>query len=114
MRDRDAPAVAALRSALAAIANAEALDVVPADVGEHPLGRQGVGAAEAPRRELTTAEVVAIVQLEIDERKAAAAEYDQLGRTDDAAQLRHEAVILGEFVDASMPARRHQPGSSPA
>jgi uncharacterized protein YqeY len=97
LRDRDTSSVAGLRSALAAVANAEAIDVTPAEIGEYPRGREGVGAGEAPRRELTPGDVVAIVEREIGERETAAAEYDQLGRTDDAARLRRTAATLREL-----------------
>jgi uncharacterized protein YqeY len=99
MRARDTAAVAALRSALAAIANAEAVDRASAELSEHPLGRQGVGATEARRRELTDGDVVVIVLREVVEYQTAADEYDRLGRTDDAARARLAAATLGELVD---------------
>lgn len=78
MRARDAVAVSALRSTLAALDNATA---VPASGflgpgSEHVAGAAvGVGAAEAPRRELTEAEALAVVRAEIAERLAAADTY---------------------------------------
>jgi uncharacterized protein YqeY len=103
MKARDAAAVAALRSALAAIDNAEA-----ADVGEAPApvinsadvagSVVGVGAAEAPRRVLTEAEAAAIVRAEVADRLAAAHDYEQVGRLDRAERLRAEAAALGAYV----------------
>ncbi|MEV6306843.1 hypothetical protein AB0M02_46120 [Actinoplanes sp. NPDC051861] len=91
MKARDKPAVAALRSALAAIENAAA--VAPRDA---PLGlpATGLGVTEVARREQDEAEIERIVRAEIDERLAAAGEYDGLGRPDEAARLRAEARAL--------------------
>jgi hypothetical protein len=113
LRARDMTAVAALRSALGAIGNAEAVPVPPAPpaaapsaagpAGASAAGRgsphvagaaAGLGAAEAERRRLSPAQVAAIVQAEIDERRAAAAQYEGAGRTDRAARLAAEAQAL--------------------
>ncbi|WP_392543937.1 hypothetical protein [Oryzobacter telluris] len=95
MKARDRVAVAALRSALAAIANAEA---VPVDsmprAGAVEAAAIGAGAADAPRRELTEDDVRAIVATEVDDRVSAAAEMDGHGRTEDAARLIDEADVL--------------------
>jgi uncharacterized protein len=80
MKARDRRAVTVLRSALAAIDNAEAVDTAKGPPGEgHPAGEGeiagaaiGVGAAEAARRTLTPAETEAIVRAEVDERQTAA------------------------------------------
>lgn len=74
MRARDRDALAAYRHALAAIDNAEA--VVPpggipsAGAVEHAA--TGLGAAEVPRRELSDADVRAVVEGEIAEHRHAA------------------------------------------
>jgi hypothetical protein len=131
LRARDMTAAAALRSALGAIGNAEAVPVPPARPGPsgaaqsgtaqsgtaqsgadpsaasaaraRPAGRgspqvagavAGLGAAEAERRRLSPPQVAAIVQAEIDERLAAAAEYERAGRADRAARLAAEARAL--------------------
>jgi uncharacterized protein len=98
LRARDAVAAAALRSALGALGNAEA---VPAPAGlagttsSHIAGAAaGPGAAEAQRRRLTAAQAAAVVQAEIDERLAAATQYDSAGHADRAARLRAEAQAL--------------------
>jgi hypothetical protein len=97
LRARDMTAVAALRSALGAIGNAEAVPV-PAGLsaaGPHVAGSAaGLSAAEAERRWLSPAQVAAIVQAEIDERLATAAQYERAGREDRAAQLTAEAQAL--------------------
>ncbi len=100
---RDTVAAAALRSALAAIANAEAVPVPTAPVGSHPRpagsehvagAAAGLRAAEAARRHLTEADIAAIVQAEISDRCYAADQYDRLGRTERAERLRREAAVL--------------------
>jgi hypothetical protein len=104
MKARDAVAVAALRSALAAVGNAEA--VAPAG-GPAPLtdgviagAVAGVGATEAARRELTDDEVAAIVRAEVDDRRAAAADYEAAGHPDRAARLSAEADALDAHLAA--------------
>src|SRR5580704_15837381 len=84
LSSRDVVAAAALRSALSAIANAEA--VPPAEASfrqtssEHVAGAvAGLGATEAPRRELTEVDIAAIVTTEITDRRSAAAGYERLG-----------------------------------
>lgn len=97
MKSRDATATAALRSALAAIDNAEAVEVgrqSPMLHGPIPGAAAGLGAAEVPRRVLTETEMVAVVEAEIAERESAARTYDGLGRRDEAERLRSEAAAL--------------------
>ncbi|MEY7971704.1 GatB/YqeY domain-containing protein [Saccharomonospora xinjiangensis] len=109
LKARDRVALAALRSALGAIDNAEAvpidsapIDSAPIDSapvaglgGEHVAGAaSGVGATEMTRRELTDAQLREIVENEIRERTAAADEYERLGRADHAERLRAEAEVL--------------------
>jgi uncharacterized protein YqeY len=104
MRARDSAAVSAIRSALAALDNAEAVNV-PEDVtvtteGEHVVSAaMGVGAAEAQRAELTDADVTGILQREVDERRAAAREYADAGRADAAERLEAEVATLVRYLD---------------
>lgn len=101
LKARDRVAVSALRSALAAIDNAEA---VPAAAGvratdEHVAGSVvGVGAAEAARRELTPDDQHTIVATEVAERVDAARGYAQAGREDAAERLRAEADVLRRYL----------------
>jgi hypothetical protein len=102
-------AAAAIRSALAAISNAEAVSMRrtprPAPATERtrrpPAGSEhiagaaaGLGATEAVRRQLTEANIAEIVLAEITDRRSAADQYDRLDRTDRAERLRREAAIL--------------------
>ena len=103
----DRVAVAAVRSALAAVGNAEAVDPAaqggPADPAMAPSeqfagARAGLGAGEVPRKRLTAADVTKIVQAEISERQSAAAEYDRLGHGGQAERLRREADVLAAVL----------------
>lgn len=103
LKSRDRVAVAALRSALAAIENAEAIPAdhpVPGTAGSgHIAGSTtGLGAAEADRRQLTEDDLLAIVEAEVHERSVSAAEYEQLGRDDHAQRLRAEADLLRQYL----------------
>jgi uncharacterized protein len=104
LRSRDSIAASALRSALSAIANAEAVPSANTSRGvgsEHVAGAvAGLGAAEAARRELTEHDVAAIVAAEISDRRSAAGDYERLGRSDQSARLRLEADILAELLTA--------------
>jgi uncharacterized protein len=88
MKARDVVAAFALRSALSAIGNAEA---VPADPG---------GPAEVARRRLSPADIQAIVQAEISERETTAVQYQESGQGDRAERLGREAQILGTVLKA--------------
>jgi uncharacterized protein YqeY len=98
LKARDAGAVSALRSAMSAIGNAEAVAPAarPAGTGSaHFAGTvAGLGAGEAQRRLLTEADADAIVRQEAAEREAAAGEYERSGRAAEAARLREGARAL--------------------
>ncbi|MFD2472531.1 polyprenol phosphomannose-dependent alpha 1,6 mannosyltransferase MptB [Amycolatopsis silviterrae] len=99
LKNRDRVAASALRSALAAIDNAEAVPIeqrADSRVGdEHVAGAAvGLGAAETARRDLSEADVRGIVEREVAERASAADEYERLGRSEMAGQLRAEAAVL--------------------
>lgn len=102
MKSRDRVTVGALRSALAAIDNAEA--VQPAASADQSLAIEqspvGAGAADVERRVLTEADVVQIVRAEVAAREAAAAEYDTVGQQERAELLRADArVLLAHLAD---------------
>ena len=92
MRARDAEATAALRTAIAAIDNAEAVPApaaAPVVTSAHIAGAQaGFGTAEAARRQLTTAELTALLRVQLAEYETEAASYAALGRPEAAARLR--------------------------
>ncbi|HEY7487878.1 MAG TPA: hypothetical protein VH912_25730 [Streptosporangiaceae bacterium] len=96
MKARDRLEIGVLRSTLAAIDNAETVEVgAAADRGkaieESPVG---AGAADVVRRTLTEAEVERIVRAEVAAREAAAREYDTAGVPQRAELLRAEARAL--------------------
>ena len=98
LKARDADAVSALRSAMGAISNAEAVAPAarPAGTGSaHFAGTvAGLGAGEVQRHLLTEADAAAIVRQEAAEREAAASQYEHGGRAAEAARLREGAQAL--------------------
>lgn len=99
LRGRDQVATSALRSALAAIANAEAVAAsaqpAPAQGSEHFAGAAaGLGATEAARKELTESDVREIVLAEIADRDTAVRQYARGGHADRADRLRAEITVL--------------------
>jgi uncharacterized protein YqeY len=104
MKRKDSVAVSALRAAMAAIANAEAVPVdgIPTSLSgdAHFAGSQsGLAAAEAPRRDLGPEEIELIVRAEITDREKAAGQYAAHGRHDDSDRLRAEIAVLTLYVD---------------
>ena len=105
MKARDAAAVAALRSALAAIDNAEAVAVEPAPPvsigdGEIAMAAVGLGAGDVARRTLTSAQIAEIVRGEVAERRSAAGDFERSGRSDRARRLHAEADVLAAHLAA--------------
>ena len=103
MKQRDRVAVRALRAALAAIDNAEAVDPSHApreQPGTIAGGVAGLGAGEVPRRALSDDDMRTIVQATIADLEAAAAHYDHLQRALDADLLRAEAAVLSELLES--------------
>ncbi|MEV6672224.1 hypothetical protein [Streptomyces sp. NPDC051162] len=101
MRARDKVTVRVLRSALAALDNAEAVPVAESELRGVALEHSpvGAGAAEVARRELNEHNIVNIVRAEAKERLDAAAELTSLAHTDRATELRAEAAVLFRFLD---------------
>lgn len=104
MKARRREAVSALRTALAAIDNAEAV-TAPADTGaldgEHVAGASpGVGSTEAPRRTLTAHELHGLLHAQVAERRTEAGRYTDHGRHDAAERLRAEADVLAAYLPA--------------
>lgn len=100
MKARDKTAVAALRSALAALDNAEAVKTDDRTVKGQAIEEValGAGATEVERRVLTEPEMTALVRQEVTERENAAADYETTGRVDRATQLRAEADVLAAHL----------------
>jgi hypothetical protein len=108
LKARDRDSMSALRSALSAIGNAEAID--PREPGSGPAAAAGsahlagtvasLGAAEVQRRHLTEADVAAIVRAEAAEREAAASQYERGGHAGQAAGRRHGTRALLDALAA--------------
>lgn len=103
MKAREREAVAAIRSALAAIDDAEAVDAGAAGLrtvdSEHVAGTVGgLGAGEVARASLDEAGARAVVTREVAERRDAAAEYDRLGQPAEAERLRAGADALAALL----------------
>ncbi|HEY2765344.1 MAG TPA: hypothetical protein VGJ13_15240 [Pseudonocardiaceae bacterium] len=99
MKARDVVAVAALRSALGAIDNAEAVDAARApqpSAGHSTLAGTvpGLRAAEVERRCLSATEMDEVVRAEVADRHAAAGDYERAGHHARAERLRDEAAVL--------------------
>ena len=124
MKARDQQTVAVLRSTLAAIDNAEAIendevvyddaiDEYVADPGSalgavdaHPAvagSVLGVGAAEVDRQILTPEEVEEVVRGEVTVREVAADMLARVGRPDHAERLRAQAKLLTTYLGPSGP-----------
>ena len=106
MRSRDVPAASALRSALAAIDNAEAIPVshtsATSTSSPHFAGAAaGLGAAEAQRRGLTEAQTLEIINAEIVERLTAAVEYERGAHAEQGSRLRREAQVLSDVIGSA-------------
>jgi hypothetical protein len=100
VKARNAAAAAPLRSAIGAIDNAQAVqrpDDSPPQGGK--VARSHLGVADVARRELSTDEVIEILRAEIADRTSAAADYERMGRGDQATSLRAEAAVLISFLD---------------
>lgn len=97
---RDQVTVVACRSALAAVANAEA---VPSEesAGAVEQAKVGAGAADAPRRELSEAEVRAIIAAHLAELDTSVAEYQQVGQPAAAEEVAAQAAALRQALPSS-------------
>jgi uncharacterized protein len=92
LRAHDAARVSVLRTTLAAVANAEAVDAS----GVRPVS--GAFAGDVPRRQLSEDDVRAIVVAVRDELRTAEAELRTVGRADAAADLDARAAVLDGYL----------------
>jgi hypothetical protein len=104
-------AVLALRSALGAIDNAEAVDPVlrlAAASNPHVAGTvAGLGAADAERRRLSEQDLREIVRAEAAERDGAVSQYERAGHAGHADRLRREVhVLLSVIGENGVPCAR--------
>lgn len=97
MKARQVDTVATLRSALAAIDNAEA---VPVETPITPLIPFATQSRDVPRKVLSVADIRQILQQEVDERYAASAEYTRLGQVAEATRLQRAAALIATYLRA--------------
>jgi uncharacterized protein YqeY len=101
MKARDPIMVAALRTALSAIDNAEAAELTQAPAIEHGAiagGVAGLGAGEVPRREISESQLREIVLAEVARWQASAADYERARCHDQATRLEAEVAALTRFL----------------
>jgi uncharacterized protein YqeY len=114
MKARDATTTSAIRSALSAIDNAGSAGVSrhAEGLGSGPRAgsTQGIGAGDVPRKELDEGRIRAIVRSEVTDRERAAAEYEGLGRSQEAARLHAERAVLLGFLQGEGAAESRSTG----
>jgi hypothetical protein len=97
--------MAALRSLIAAIDNAEAVEDAsssPQPSSAHVAGTvRDLGAADAARRSLSEHDLQRIIEAELWERDAQAERLTLLGRVDEASRLRIEADVIARYQIAA-------------
>ena len=102
LKARDTEALAALRTAVAAIDNAEAIATTdthrPVTSADIAGASSGVGSTEAVRQSLSGAQLRDIVREQITEYAREADRYVVLGQPDAAHRLRHRARILAAYL----------------
>lgn len=95
LKGGDLIAVSVLRTTLAAVSNAEAVDPGPGA----PLIRAGLF-GDVERRRLSAADIAAIVDRERAELESTAVLLDAAGRSSEAAGCRARAAILDGYLAA--------------
>ncbi len=103
MRARDRQTVEAMRSALAALENAEAVAVdthgTVVATSEHVAGAAvGLGVGESPRRPLSRDDERAVVEREVAELRSASAALAHVGQHDRGSELIRIAETLEEVL----------------
>ena len=104
MRARDRTTVRVLRTALSAIANAEAQpdpDSTPTSLrsdGRIAGATEGLGATDIAGRELDEHDALVVLTAERDERLASADALAARGATEEADDLRAEAAVIDRYL----------------
>jgi len=104
MKARDSAQASLQRVLLAALDNAEA---VPIGAGHDRYVERAFGdpSVEVPRHVLSVEEVAALLERERTERETAAAEFERLGRPEDAQRLHHEVLLVTRYLQLHMNTR---------
>lgn len=101
MKARETDTVAALRTAIAAIDNAESVaggDVSATTDGPFAKSAEGVGATEVARRQLSAADIAEVLGRHVHEYLSNAEDYDAMGRHEAAGQLRRQAAVVSRHL----------------
>ena len=102
MKERDSETVDVLRNILAAVDNAEAIDVVApqTSTGDGPIAGAsvGLGSAEADRKRLLQHDVERLFAEQIDEYEGAATQFEEHGQAEHAQGLRRKAAIVRAYL----------------
>lgn len=98
MRAKDADAVSAIRQAVSALDQAEAVAATTTNITSGPIAGAvaGLGAGDAPRRVLSEVEVLAVLERECAERAAAIEQLKSLGH--DTSALERQAQALAKLT----------------
>jgi uncharacterized protein len=108
LKARQAETVSALRTALAALENAEAVEVQDQDnassASAHFAGaRSGPGSAEVPRRQLDPEDLRSLLEAVISDFEREARRYHSLGQAEVARRLEGRAAVLSAYVPTPPP-----------
>jgi uncharacterized protein YqeY len=93
MKARQNLRVATLRTMLSALDNATAVEV---DVSYVPM--EGV-TPDVPRKELSESDQLVILTKEAEARRHAVVQYEQLGKSQEAARLRAELEVFEDYLN---------------
>lgn len=88
----DAERISVLRTLLAAIGNAEAVEL------DASSPKEVQGWAEVPRRRLTAEDLAAILAREAAELRSAGDDYERRGRPAEAERLRSRARLVDQYL----------------
>lgn len=89
--------VRVIRTLIAAIDNAEAVEVAPGD-SKYSAQRFGDEQVEVPRRRLSAEELDTIIANERDERLSVAVQQEAAGNASRSSELREESRILQSYL----------------
>jgi uncharacterized protein YqeY len=95
MQARDSGKAALLRTLIAALDNAEAVEVEQKGYVSRPFGDPS---GEVARRALDAEAISTVLAAEATGRLAAASDYERHGRADDAKRLRGEAALVESYA----------------
>ena len=95
LQGRDSGKVGILRTLIAALDNAEAVQVEQTGYQSRKFGDPS---GEVARRELDGDAIDGVLGAEVASRLSAAADYEKHGRMEDAARLRLEAALVASYA----------------